>query len=85
MNHDDKMFLPTMVAGVFRPNSARIVGARLTSDGDLPPIERFEKSTPGTSSASAQWSALQAESLSSSTSAVRSPRQVAHEALKPLK
>ena len=62
------------------PNSAMIDGAMSTRDGELPPIERLQKSTPGTSSASAQWSALQAESLSSRTASVRSPRTVAHDA-----
>src|SRR5262249_32575410 len=83
LNQLERMFLPTIVEGALRPNSARMVGARSTSEGEPVARGRFANRTPGTSSESAQWSALQAESLSSSTSGVRSPRQVAHEARKP--
>ena len=51
--------------GVGNPNSAKMDGAMSTSDGLLARNGRLVNSTPGTSSASAQWSALQAESLSS--------------------
>ena len=68
---------PVIDAGVGKPNSARIEGATSTSDGPCAWIRRLQHNTPGTSSASAQWSALQAESLSNSTSSVRSPKHVA--------
>src|SRR5689334_3088600 len=78
--HRVKTFFPTIWGGVGNPNSAKIDGAMSTSEGDFPLIGRLLNSTPGTSSASAQWSALQAESLSSVISSVNSPAIVAHEA-----
>src|SRR5437868_1391517 len=78
--HQVKTFFPTIAGGAGSPNSARIDGARSTSEGALPWIVRLQNSTPGTSSASAQWSALQAESLSRRTSSVSSPRHVAQDA-----
>ncbi len=61
------MLLPLIEDGVASPNSARIDGATSDKAGFAARIGRLQNSTPGTSSASAQWSALQAESLSSST------------------
>ena len=75
-----KTFFPTICGGVGSPNSARIDGARSTSDGGRAARWRLQKSTPGTSRASAQWSALQAWSLASRTSSVRSPSVVAQDA-----
>ena len=78
--YDAKMLLPVIVTGIFSPKSASIVGATSTSEGLLARMGRLLKITPGTSETSAQWSALQAESLSDSTSLVIFPKQVVHEA-----
>ena len=79
ISHVERTFFPTICGGAGKLNSARIDGARSTSDGESPRTVRLQKSTPGTSSASAQWSADQARSLSSRNSSLNSPRVVAHE------
>ena len=53
-----------------------------TEAGGLAAMGRLLNNTPGTSDASMQWSALQADSLSSITSSVMSPSTVFHEARK---
>ncbi len=79
-NRIQNTLLPTIVAGVLTPNSARIDGAMSTKLGLAARIGRLLNRMPGTSRASAQWSALQAESLSSKTSSVMSPKTVAQDA-----
>lgn len=58
-------------------------GAMSTSDGFCPRIGRLHHITPGTSSASAQWSALHAARFSETSSGSTSPRQVAQDARNP--
>ena len=74
------MFSPCIEGGIFNPNLVRTDGAISMSAGVPALIGLLLKITPGTSETSAQWSALHAESLSSSISLVISPRQVAQEA-----
>src|SRR5689334_9654750 len=64
-NESQNILLPVILGGAVSPYSARIDGAISTSDGPWPRRARLLHRTPGTSSASAQWSALQAMSLSS--------------------
>ena len=55
------MLRPVMLDGVFCPNSSRIDGAKSIRDGSSFLIGLLQHNRPGTSSASAQWSALQAD------------------------
>src|SRR5262245_53961410 len=72
----EKMLLPLIDAGTGWPNSARIDGAMSMSDGFFARNGLLHHSTPGTSSASAQWSALHAAVLPRHKSGVRSATPV---------